>query len=76
MNAQILNGIAQGNEALKALSDELNVERVEQIMGEAAEMQEWQAVSRGCSEGVDAWALVPVSPPRLLFVSNEWHGAR
>ena len=38
----MLDGIESGNNALKALSDELNIERVERVMEEAAEMHAWQ----------------------------------
>jgi hypothetical protein len=42
IDKQVLDGIEAGNDALKALSDELNIERVERVMEEAAEMHAWQ----------------------------------
>lgn len=42
IDKQVLDGIESGNDALKALSDELSIERVERVMEEAAEMHAWQ----------------------------------
>ena len=42
----MLHGLQQGNEVLKEIHKELNVENVERIMEETQEAREYQRVSR------------------------------
>ena len=45
LERQVVDGLEQGNEALKALKQELDIERVERVMEDAAELQAWTDVS-------------------------------
>ena len=46
LEVQVVNGLEQGNEALKELKRELDVDRVERVMDDAAELQAWTDVRR------------------------------
>eukprot|EP00045_Choanoeca_perplexa_P000431 m.14496 g.14496 ORF g.14496 m.14496 type:complete len:216 (+) comp10294_c0_seq1:44-691(+) len=41
LERQVVDGLEQGNEALKALKNELDIDRVERVMEDAAELQAW-----------------------------------
>lgn len=41
----VLHGLKQGNEILKEIHKELNVESVEKLLGETAEAREYQRVT-------------------------------
>ena len=45
VEVSVLHGLQQGNEVLKEIHKELNVENVERIMEETAEAREYQRVS-------------------------------
>ena len=54
----MLDGIESGDNALKAVSDELSSEHVERVMEEAAEMRErQQEVGKLTEEDIDEDAL-------------------
>lgn len=44
LERQVVDGLEQGNEALKALKQELDIDRVERVMEDAAELQAWTDV--------------------------------
>ena len=45
MEVSVLHGLQQGNEVLKEIHKELNIENVERIMEETQEAREYQRVS-------------------------------
>ena len=45
VEVSVLHGLQQGNEVLKEIHKELNIENVERIMEETAEAREYQRVS-------------------------------
>ena len=45
VEVSVLHGLQQGNEVLKEIHKELNVETVERILDETAEAREYQRVS-------------------------------
>ena len=44
VEAQVVEKLKQGNDALKALQKELSVEDVEEVMSDAAELRQWVEV--------------------------------
>lgn len=46
IEVSVLHGLEQGNEVLKQINKEMNIERVEKLMDETAEAQAYQRVRR------------------------------
>jgi charged multivesicular body protein 6 len=49
VEVSVLHGLKQGNEVLKQIHKELNVESVEKLLEETAEAREYQRVCSSCS---------------------------